>query len=387
MAPPTALPPPDLHIPPSSNAVSVSVIDTTTTLRGVDCWKFMQPSIRGHDYLAAPAYSFLIRHPSGRSLVFDLGIRKDWWNLSPFLINRFKSSGYHIDVKNNVREILDAGGVDSSTIEAVIWSHWHFDHTGDPSTFEPSTALVVGPGFKENLLPGYPKNQESALLEADWAGRELREISFDGSGLTIGRFRAFDYFGDGSFYLLDSPGHAIGHMCGLARVTASPVAMFVLMGGDACHHGGECRPSAYLPLPDVITPHPFLPRSSSACDGSLFEPLLQRAADGGPDRTRSFYAPSRGRQPKMHFDEDEAQRSIDKVQEADAHETILFVPAHDETLRGVIDFFPATIDDFATKDWVVRSRWAFLKDFSEAVQWDGEVEGRTDWSHPDKKEA
>lgn len=42
-------------------------------------------------------------------------------------------------------------------------------------------------------------------------GRNLREIDFEGAGsLRIGKFPAVDFFGDGSFYLLDSPGHAIG---------------------------------------------------------------------------------------------------------------------------------------------------------------------------------
>lgn len=47
-------------------------------------------------------------------------------------------------------------------------SHWHFDHIGDMSKFPPSVNIVVGPGFKENLLPGYPSNPESALLESDY---------------------------------------------------------------------------------------------------------------------------------------------------------------------------------------------------------------------------
>jgi hypothetical protein len=48
-------------------------------------------------------------------------------------------------------------------------SHWHFDHIGDMSKFPNSVNNVVGPGFKENLLPGYPSNPDSALLESDYA--------------------------------------------------------------------------------------------------------------------------------------------------------------------------------------------------------------------------
>ena len=47
-------------------------------------------------------------------------------------------------------------------------SHWHFDHIGDMSKFPGSVDIVVGPGFKENLLPGYPSNPDSALLETDY---------------------------------------------------------------------------------------------------------------------------------------------------------------------------------------------------------------------------
>lgn len=81
--------------------------------------------------------------------------------------------------------------------------------------------MIVGPGFKDAFLPGYPANEDAFILESDYAGRELREIQFT-QGKKVGRFNAFDYFEDGSFYLLDSPGHAAGHLSGLARVTCNP---------------------------------------------------------------------------------------------------------------------------------------------------------------------
>lgn len=41
-----------------------------------------------------------------------------------------------------------------------------------------------------------------------YSGRELREINFN-TGIYIGGFPAMDFFGDGSFYLLDAPGVSI----------------------------------------------------------------------------------------------------------------------------------------------------------------------------------
>ncbi|KAF7522902.1 hypothetical protein G7054_g11990 [Neopestalotiopsis clavispora] len=133
-----ATPAPELNIPPSTATVNVSIINTTGTIRGVNTWRFFEPSIKGHDWLATPCFAFLIQHPTlNRSIVFDLGIKKDLENLPPPLLERFKESGYTVDVPKHVREILDEGGVDTQSLEAVIWSHWHFDHTGNPSTFEP----------------------------------------------------------------------------------------------------------------------------------------------------------------------------------------------------------------------------------------------------------
>lgn len=58
------------------------------------------------------------------------------------------------------------------------------------------------------MLPGYPTNPEGFFQESDISGRNLREIDFESetNGLVIGGFRAIDYFNDGSFYLLETPG-------------------------------------------------------------------------------------------------------------------------------------------------------------------------------------
>lgn len=358
-----ALPPPNLHIPPSQTTVSVRIINTTSHISNIALERFVQPPIAGFTHLSCPAYAFLIEHPSGRKLLFDLGVRKDHENFSPAIRSRIESGGWGVEVEKDVREQLEEHGVSGKDIEAVIWSHFHWDHLGDPSTFEPHTALIVGPGFKANLLPGWPANADSPIQESDYAGRELRELVFD-QGLKIGRFEALDYFGDGSFYLLDSPGHTIGHICGFARVTKEPNS-FILMGGDACHHGGEFRPSQYHPLPTSISPNPLdiLHSKSSICPGALFEPLLR---DG--DRRKPFYAianPEDG--SGVAYDVKEAEETVGKVIEADANDEVFVVMAHDETLLGVVDFFPKYADGFRERGWVEEGRWLFLRDFAGAV--------------------
>jgi glyoxylase-like metal-dependent hydrolase (beta-lactamase superfamily II) len=353
---------PDLEFPAHASAtVHVRIIDTTTQIEGLSAAPFLAPEIPGLTELSGPCFSFLIEHPSSRSLLFDLGVRKDWENLAPVITKRIEAVKCRVTVQKGVREQLDDHGVDTKNIEAVIWSHWHWDHVGDPSTFEKSTALIVGPGVKENLTPGYPTNPVGRILGSDYEGRELREISFD-QGLKIGKFDAFDYFGDGSFYLLDSPGHAIGHMCGLARVKSSPNG-FILMGGDICHHVGQFRPSPWHPLPSSISPNPFDSRGITPCPGEIFEHLLR-----DNDKTKPFYTVAKLDDGiKIVYDADQAEASTGKLQEADALDEVFVVIAHDSSLLSVVDFFPKYADNFKEKGWTDDGKWLFLKDFAHAV--------------------
>ncbi|KAL8958768.1 MAG: hypothetical protein Q9183_005772, partial [Haloplaca sp. 2 TL-2023] len=196
----------NFEIPESSHAVDVHIIDSTSRIAGIPITTFMEPKIKGHDVMKCPAFSFLIEHhQTGSKILFDLGVRKDWENFASNITHWIKEKNATVTVEKGVAEILKDNGVDPPSINAIIWSHPHWDHTGDPSTFPHSIELVVGPGFKKALLPGYPANQASRIKESDYANRTLREIKFD-SDLAIGGYKAFDYFGDGSFYLLDSPG-------------------------------------------------------------------------------------------------------------------------------------------------------------------------------------
>ena len=331
---------------------------------------YFTPTIKGHDRMSCPSFAFLITHPTlKRNILYDLGIRKDWTNLSPRVVAALQSNGWDITVEKNVSEILTENNVPLSSIEAIIWSHHHWDHTGDPSQFPPSTSLVVGPGFKSEFLPGYPSKATSSILESDYHARELIELAF--TDLKIGNFAAHDYFGDGSLFLLDAPGHTIGHICALARVTSNPNT-YIFMGGDACHHNGEFRPSAYLPLPESIFPNPFYGLSATSsnpappCPGSLVQHLLPSSAV-----TKPFYYLKRDEKGEagMANDVDEAERTIAKVQEADgATEEVLVVMAHDDSLLDVVDFFPKEAGAFGSKGWVGMGRWAFLKDFKDAVE-------------------
>ena len=352
---------------PSGKLISVRIIDSTSRIGKLPVGALMGPPITGFDI--APelgTWSFLIEHDSGRKLLFDLGVPTDWQDLAPQVADRLKKSGWEISVEKPTVQILKEQSIDPENIEAVIWSHWHWDHIGNPNTFPSSTKVIVGPGFKDEKLPAYPSNPKSDVREIDFEGRELHEITFtETNALEIEPFRAYDYFNDGSFYLLDTPGHAVGHLAGLARTTTNPDT-FIFMGGDLTHHSGELRPSPLMPLPSSI-PASYISALcqhlsyTTACPGSIFEDI-QTTRERSPATTTPFFDPTMGKDIPL------AIETIKKTQQADADENVWYVFAHDAKLRGVADFFPRSANEWKQRGWREKLLWKFLEDFEVAAR-------------------
>ncbi|KAL4899194.1 hypothetical protein BDW74DRAFT_189460 [Aspergillus multicolor] len=361
-----------LNIPTSTHTVSVSVIDPGVRLDLPASW-FIEPEIKGHERLIVPAYSFLITHPSGQKLLFDLSVRKDFENLAPELASLLTdpSSPATLTAPHNVSDVLVENGVRLDEINAIIWSHFHFDHAGDPSLFPASTDLIVGPGFTSSHAPGYPEKPDAPVLASDWKGRKLVEMDFTNhpnGQLSIGKFRAIDWFGDGSFYLLHTPGHSVDHMCGLARVQEDS---FILMGADSAHHPGEFRPTELNPIPAIVRPNPLPrnPRYASLCPGDIFETLGHEK-----DNTCTpFYRPGK----RFTHDVDECISSIEGLAGFDESEDVFVVIAHDHSLLPIFSgeedgdqgwLFPKrSLDGWKEAGLKGRGMWRFLADFEEAV--------------------
>ncbi|KAF4547731.1 Cytochrome P450-like protein 79 [Elsinoe fawcettii] len=341
-----------LDIPKSDVCFEVSIIDTTTNIVSY-APGMIEPMIEGHEYLHLPTYAYLLKHPSGRNLVYDLGGRRDWRNLSPTTVKALETAITAFDVKSNTGEILEAGGVDLSTISSVILSHWHWDHVGDPAIFPKTTSLVVGPGFKKSFMPGYPTNPEANLLDADFEGREVQEIEF-GPSLEIGGFAAYDLYGDGSIFILDTAGHTVGHISALVRTTPDT---FLLLGGDICHHGGAIRPTPAVQMPDPVPGDVPLLAYPDGCPCSIFT-----ACHPQPDqaRTKPYFEISRDK--GSWFEDPEAgQACVNRLQAFDADENVFVAIAHDEGLGRVCDLFPnGTMSDWKQKGWKKRAIWGFL---------------------------
>ncbi|KAB5545835.1 beta-lactamase-like protein [Coniochaeta sp. 2T2.1] len=349
-------------VPPGATA-QVSIIDTSLRLSNVAVDYLMAPPVAGFDkFVNCPTWSFLIQSSAGQKALFDLGVPPDIHTFSPAIVEHLQKSEWSIEVKQHVADILKDNGMDFSEIGSIIWSHWHWDHIGDPSTFPGTTEIVVGPGFKDAFLPAYPTNPDSMLRESYFEGRNLREIDFSQQQprLKAGSLQAFDFFGDGSFYLLNTPGHAIGHLAGLARTTTNPDT-FIFMGGDLCHHAGEIRPSPYLSIPDKVDfPLPDVLRAliTTCPGGALFRDLNVKRGRG-PDQP--FFEPVIGHDIPL------AIETIKKAQEADARDDVFFIFAHDAYIMGIVDLFPLRANEWSEKGWAKHVLWSFLGDLTPAV--------------------
>lgn len=113
---------PIVQLPAGEDTVTVKLINAVNFGPAI-LNRFMAPpvpSVTTHK-THSPSLCFLIEHGSGRKLVWDLGIRKDFDNYAPSIATYIPTTNYDIQVKVNVIDILEENGIRGNEIEAIIW--------------------------------------------------------------------------------------------------------------------------------------------------------------------------------------------------------------------------------------------------------------------------
>ncbi|KAI0762011.1 beta-lactamase-like protein [Trametes elegans] len=185
------------------------------------------------DVRSCPSLAFSLRHvPSGKHLVFDLGLRRDSASYPP-IVQGIAQTWMPYSVPQTVDESLLKGGIDLKDVKTVVISHVHWDHIGDTAPFTDAT-FVVGEGARDLLDKGYPADPKSDILQSTVPRERTQFFPASAFNAAVGPFpRAHDFFGDGSLYLVDAIGHLAGHVNVLARTSAA--GSWIFLGSDAAH--------------------------------------------------------------------------------------------------------------------------------------------------------
>jgi glyoxylase-like metal-dependent hydrolase (beta-lactamase superfamily II) len=92
-------------------------------------------------------------------------------------------------------------GVDPDEVTHIVQTHLHIDHTGALGHFQ--NAVVVAHAREREAAFAAGDPVESGYVRADYDRPELRWQTVEGDT---------DLFGDGLIRLIETPGHAAGHM-------------------------------------------------------------------------------------------------------------------------------------------------------------------------------
>ncbi|VUC37335.1 unnamed protein product [Clonostachys rosea] len=261
-------------------------------------------------------WCFMIHHEaSGRHILWDLGCSDDHDVYTPWVRKFMLPKANIVGPRKSLRQQLNELGVSADQIDSVVFSKEF-----------PKAKAFFGPGTKAFCSPGHLESGE-ASDEVEWDGKwfgSLKYVTEDwdelsGSWVPWGPFeRAFDFFGDGSFWILDAPGHMPGNLGAAVKLQGGED--WVLLGGDCCHSMQvlRCFPLAaqrtkvYFRVPLILL--------------IVISALLR-----GEKEMATYIAEDGKVAAWLHKDIPAANKTIDKIRTAEAQFGVHVALAHDAT--------------------------------------------------------
>lgn len=199
----------------------------------------IQPSQPG-SVTKMPSLSFLLQHSfRPDKFLFDLGIRRNIETYPALIYQELTAGEIPVSIPQTVIESLAKGGLTPDDIDHAAISHVHWDHIGNTERFTGKTKFILSEEGKGLIASAYPENPKSEFLTNIPPAEQTVYLPVKDDETVqwkpVGPFpRAYDFYGDGSLYIVDSPGHLPGHINILARTSAD--GSWIFLAGDSVHH-------------------------------------------------------------------------------------------------------------------------------------------------------
>lgn len=182
-----------------------------------------------HELRQFPSGVFLFDGADGRRVLFDTGYATGEWR------SGWRGAAYRrllppkVSADDDIAGQLTRDGVEPASVTHVVLSHLHPDHIGGIRRFPDATFVMTAAQVRSLAAPRLRAGILTGLLPP-WFDAARRTVlgpdAFLATSVGGVSVRAVDLFGDGSYLLVDLPGHAEGHVGALVDGRA-------LLAGDA----------------------------------------------------------------------------------------------------------------------------------------------------------
>ena len=193
------------------------------------------------------------QHPQHGSFLIDTGYGQHFFEAVKTFPERFYSwiTPVHLDINVNAATVLADHNIDPSKVSKIFVSHFHADHIASLRDFPKAKFVYAGEPYQRILKHSRFLQVKHAFLKAllpddfESRGEAFSEKDLNQHQPFLGDLKTLDYFGDGSFLIIDLPGHADGHLGYYLNIEPEPILYAV----DAFWHHSILERNLDLPFP------------------------------------------------------------------------------------------------------------------------------------------
>ncbi|MBN1635308.1 MAG: N-acyl homoserine lactonase family protein [Deltaproteobacteria bacterium] len=178
-----------------------------------------------------PVYAHLIEHPEKGYVLMDTGLHSSFADSSSgnigYLLGRIikTKSEAGMDVVSQLKKIH----VSPDQIRYIVLSHLHADHPSALPSFRQNRSVKVYVDQDELQAAKSMVGLFQGYVKSHIAGFDLFPIKYSFQVTPFGQ--VLDFFGDGSIFIVRTPGHTPGHVSAILNMIDGPVFLTF----DAAH--------------------------------------------------------------------------------------------------------------------------------------------------------